>query len=106
MSVRIKVIEGTPLHGKSLCFSCREAQVIQGHQASDTAVYCHAFFENPKKIEKPVSACSQYAKMTDQTLKQMEEIAWVIAYKKGKPIGFMSAMEIKAKQRAGEIDDD
>lgn len=73
----IKVRNGTPLHGPSLCETCSRAQVTRGYRLSETLVICRA--TDPEfQVRFPVRDCSSYSDRTRQTLYDMEQIAWVL----------------------------
>src|SRR6267378_6772920 len=101
MGLNLKVRGGTPIHGeRSLCFSCRNSQVIQGQAVSGLRVFCQAVYQEPLQMLRPVVECSDWARRTDQSKKDMEKIAWVLETKRGKPIGFVSALEHKWRAKA------
>lgn len=102
----IKVRGGTPYHGgNGLCHSCKFSHVFRGAADSDTTVFCHfgAAF-NPLRIHKPIVECSDYANKLEKDKYELEKIAWVLATKNGKPIGFISSREARFKSKSGDID--
>lgn len=100
-----KVYDGTPKHGgKGLCHSCRYSHVYRGTAESNVHVICKANEIKPFEVEEPVADCSEYLCKTSKALWEMERIAWVLATKNGKTIGFISAREARKKQDADEID--
>jgi hypothetical protein len=106
MGLRLKVHGGTPIHGeRSLCMGCRHAQVVQGQQVSDLRVWCAVIFDNPKPMHRAVVECSDYARKTDQSRKEMEKIAWILETRKGRPIGFVSALEHKYRVGKEDLDE-
>lgn len=103
--MNIKVHGGTPQHGgKGLCHSCKNSHVFRGAAESEVTVRCEVFFEEPIFITKPVVECSEYANKTTKSLHDMKGIAWVLATKNGKTIGFVSAREAQKKESDNEID--
>lgn len=103
--MKLKMEGGTPNHStKSLCFSCRHAHVFKGHAESDVNVRCLAGFEGPIWIDRPIYDCNEYGKPTDQSLRDMKDIAWILMTKKGRPVGFTSASEAKEKINSGQAD--
>lgn len=105
MSLLLKVIEGTPIHGgKSLCFSCRESHIVQGQQMSDLTVRCDAFYQAPVYIKRPVVECNQYASKASNTRGEMEKIAYILETKRGRPIGFFHPLEHKERMKEGKAD--
>lgn len=106
MSLRLKVHGGTPIHGeRSLCFSCRHGQTIQGQAVSDLTVFCHINFEHPLRMPRAVVECTDYSRKTGQSRKEMEKIAWVLETKKGRPIGFFNPTEHKYRVKVEELDE-
>jgi uncharacterized cysteine cluster protein YcgN (CxxCxxCC family) len=75
VSVRVK--DGTPLFGPSLCETCSNAHIEKGYRESEQVVFCTAtYFEH--RVQFRVRQCSGYREVKRQTLKQMEEIAWIL----------------------------
>lgn len=104
--MNIKVHDGTPVHeGKGLCNSCKHSHVYRSGAESEVTVLCTLSASgNSMRIKKPVVECSEYCNKTTKSLWDMEKIAWVLATKNGKPIGFLSAREARKKQEDNEID--
>lgn len=95
------------MHGeRSLCFGCRNGQVVKGLQASDLSIRCMAAYEQVIYIRKPVAECSEFSERTGQTRKEMEKIGWILETKKGRPIGFVSPIEHKWRADSGVVDED
>lgn len=84
------VKNGTPLHGPSLCESCVHARVTKGYRESEQLVICdHGYPE--REVKFPVRSCSGFVEVKRQTLKQMEDIAWLIQPRGSKrQAGFVS----------------
>jgi hypothetical protein len=74
----INVKNGRPIHGSSLCDTCRHAHIEQGYKASEKVVICSAV-NLAHQIKFPVRDCTDYIDRTRQSLWQMERIAWVLA---------------------------
>lgn len=93
MDVRIK--NGTPLHGESLCESCVHAHIEKGYRVTEQTVICRATYPDHRVLFR-VRECSEYTEIKRQTLRQMEEIAWVLAPREGKrKAGFVPAKELE-----------
>lgn len=77
--MRIKVRGGTVDHGQaSLCETCRWATIVRGRKLGDEIVECDRLsFENPR-VTFPVVSCSAYGDRRQASLKQMEDIAWIL----------------------------
>ncbi|HXW55200.1 MAG TPA: hypothetical protein VEJ67_05585 [Candidatus Cybelea sp.] len=75
MEIRVK--NGTPIHGPSLCDTCSRAHIERGYSASEKVVICRAV-DPAHEIKFPVRDCTDYIDRTRQTLWQMEQMAWVL----------------------------
>lgn len=93
MDVRIK--NGTPPDGASLCESCVYSHIAKGYRESEQVVICRATYHDHRVLFR-VRECSEYTEMKRQTLRQMEEIAWILAPREGKrKAGFVPAKELE-----------
>ena len=85
----IFVRNGTPINGPSLCDSCMHAHILKGFRESEEQVVCCFTYPN-HRVAFPVHKCNDYAEVKRQTLKQMEDMAWVLAPRDGKRVvGFV-----------------
>ena len=85
--VSIKVLNGTPESGETLCRSCRYVHRQQGYRYSEEVIHCD--YSSPmRRILFNVRACTEYADRNHPTRYDMEKVAWVLEIKGGKPIGF------------------
>jgi hypothetical protein len=73
MSVKVK--NGTPVYGPSLCETCERALIIKGYRESEQVVVCQAAWPE-LQVMFPVRECSRYVSQGRQRLRDMEEIAW------------------------------
>jgi uncharacterized cysteine cluster protein YcgN (CxxCxxCC family) len=93
MDVRIK--NGSPLHGESLCETCSRAHITRGFSESQKVVVCQAIYPE-RHVPFKVCDCTSYLEVKRQSLKQMEEIAWVLMPREGKrKAGFVPAREME-----------
>jgi hypothetical protein len=76
MDVYVK--NGTPLNGPSLCETCVQALIVRGYRESDEVVVCQATYPE-RRVRFPVRECSRFIDKTRQTLREMQQIAWVLA---------------------------
>jgi hypothetical protein len=90
----INVKDGTPLHGPSLCESCVHAHIQQGFSEVEQQVICCFTWPN-HVVNFRVRKCNDYAEVKRQTLKQMEDMAWVLMPREGKRVtGFVRPADI------------
>jgi hypothetical protein len=77
--MRVKIQGGTADHGApSLCLSCRWATVIRGPRLNNEIVECAQLSEHSRRITFPVTQCTDYADRRRASLREMQEIAWVL----------------------------
>jgi hypothetical protein len=105
--MRVKIQGGTVRHGEpSLCVTCRHATVVQGPGLQDRIVDCALLSSRDSRITFPVSSCSGYSDRRNPSLREMEDIAWVLRTdSRKKHIGFVQARELKPLQRYVFSDD-
>jgi hypothetical protein len=110
--VTVKIKDGTPEGGQSLCVTCRWAHIVKGFSASQQIVRCRWIADDPL-VQFPVSQCSSYDDRRLPCKRDMEKIAWILLTKTaGRNIGFVTAKrflaieqtlaEIAAKRAAGQ----
>jgi hypothetical protein len=106
--MRIKIHGGTARDDEpSLCLTCRHATIIRGKNLRDEIIECGLLFREDSRMTFPVTSCSGYSDRRQPTLRQMEEIAWVLRTDRGKrPIGFVPARELRPKERYVLDEDD
>jgi hypothetical protein len=103
MNMGVKVKNGTPLHGKSLCETCVHAQIQKGFRESEEHVLCTASYEG-HRVPFPVRECTHYTEIKRQTLKQMEEIAWILSPGGTKRrAGFVAPPDVQKEERDFEL---
>ena len=103
----MKIQGGTARHGDpSLCLTCRHATVIQGSSLHDRVVDCGLLSSRDSRITFPVSSCSGYSDRRHPTLREMEDLAWVLRTdSRRRTIGFVQARELEARKRYALSDD-
>lgn len=87
--MRAKVKNGTPLHGPPLCESCVHAHIERGYREDEVAIFCQATYPD-HRVQFRVRECSGYLETKRQSLKQMEDTAWLLMPRDGKRVaGFV-----------------
>ena len=93
--VTIKVKDGTPEGGQSLCTTCRWAHIVKGFGVSQEKIHCCWLAYDPP-VPFPVSQCSSYDDKRIPSKRDMEKIAWILMTKKaGRTIGFVTAKQFR-----------
>lgn len=88
--MRANIRNGTPLHGKSLCETCVNAHIARGFRESEEIVHCQATYPD-HRVSFRIRECSGFTEKKRQTLKQMEDIAWLLDPKgTSRKVGFVS----------------
>jgi hypothetical protein len=107
-SLRIKIQGGTVKHGQSsLCLSCRYATVVRGRRLKEEIVECDRLSAGHNLVRFPVTSCSGYLNRCHPSLREMEEIAWVLRTDAGKKhIGFVQSHRLEPRERFVLADDD
>jgi hypothetical protein len=79
----------TPQGGKSLCVTCKHAQIVKG-QNCEGLVYCNAnlFSYNKGVVSFKVAECSSFHPSNIAWLREMNEMAWIIEARHRGPKGF------------------
>ena len=99
--MRIKVHGGTADHGqRSLCESCRFATVIRGVKLGDEIVECNQLSYRNQRVPFPVTSCSRFADRTRASLREMEDIAWVLRSDPHRnQVGFIKSSKLTDEER-------
>jgi hypothetical protein len=99
--MHIKVRGGTVQHGEaSLCVTCRHATVVKGRSLREEIVQCGLLSSGHDHIPFPVTSCSGYSDRRHPSLRDMEDIAWILRTDpKRKQIGFIQARQLAPKDR-------
>ena len=81
----MRVIKGTPIHGESLCLTCKYGTVIEGQAMSQRILYCG---DTGRFIKFEVSRCSAYVAQGTLSLWQLTGMAKIIEIDTKGEIGF------------------
>ena len=77
--MRLKIRGGTANHTEpSLCLTCRFATIVKGRTLRDEIVECAQLSCGRRRITFAVTACSDYSDKRLPSVREMEEIAWVL----------------------------
>jgi hypothetical protein len=106
--MRLKIRGGTVQHGEqSLCLTCRNATVVKGQSLREEIVQCGRLSPGHDLIPFPVTSCSGYLDRRHPSIRDMEDIAWVLRTDaKRKQIGFIQARQLKPRDRYVLPDDE
>jgi hypothetical protein len=98
--MRLKIHGGTADHGQpSLCTTCRFATIVKGQRLRDEIVECGRLSDR-SRIAFVVSFCTGYADRRQASIREMEEIAWVLRSDlRENKIGFVKASKLKPQER-------
>ena len=99
--MRVTVKGGIANHGEpSLCLTCRYATIVRGRSLGAEVVECAQLSIAHKRIAFPVVTCSDYNDRRRASLREMEEIAWILRSdtRKG-DIGFVKASALRPRER-------
>lgn len=99
--MHIKIRGGTVKDGEpSLCLTCRHATVVQGITLREQLIECGRLSSKYSRITFPVSSCTGYANRCSPSLREMEEIAWVLRTDpRRKQVGFVHARDLEPHDR-------
>jgi hypothetical protein len=99
--MRVKISGGTANAGESsLCVTCRWATIVRGGRLGDEIIECQELAYGHNRITFPVTSCSGYADRRRPSLREMEEIAWVLrSDPRKREIGFVPAKSLKRRER-------
>ena len=98
--MRLKIRGGTADSSEpSLCLTCRFATVIKGQRLREEIVECSRLSDD-SRITFPVNFCTGYADRRHASIREMEEIAWVLQSDlRRNAIGFVKASKLKPQER-------
>ena len=98
--MRVKIRGGTVNHGEpSLCDTCRSATIVKRQRLRDEIVECNRLSDHAR-ITFPVASCSGYTDRRHASLREMEDLAWVLrSDPRRNQIGFVQARTLKPEDR-------
>jgi hypothetical protein len=98
--MRLKIHGGTATHGDPpLCHTCRFATIITGPRIHDEIVECGRLSDHAR-ITFRVTTCSGYADRRLASIREMEEIAWILrSDPRRNKAGFVPAKTLKPEDR-------
>jgi len=99
--VRIKIRGGTVDHGqRSLCETCRWSTIIRGVKLGDEIVECSELSYRNRRVPFPVTSCSRYGDRRLPSLREMEELAWVLRSDPHRnQVGFVRSSRLTDEER-------
>lgn len=99
--MRVKIRGGTVVHGDApLCQTCRFATIVRGPTLSDEIIECASLTYGRGRITFPVTYCSGYSDRRQASIRDMEDIAWVLrSDPKRNQIGFVPAAKLRERDR-------
>jgi hypothetical protein len=106
--MRIKIRGGTVKHGEApLCHTCRFATIVRGVAQRDEVIECDQLSYRQQRITFPVTFCTRYVSTRHPSVREMEEMAWVLrSDAKKNTIGFVRSSALAPKHRFVLADDD
>jgi hypothetical protein len=98
--MHLKIRGGTANSGEpSLCLTCRFATVVKGQRLREEIVECNRLSDH-SRITFSVSFCTGYADRRHASLREMEEIAWVLrSDPRRHEIVFVKASKLEPQER-------
>jgi hypothetical protein len=89
-----------------LCQTCRWATIVRGPGLNQEIVSCGRLADDGR-ITFPVVSCTSYADRSLTSLRDMEDIAWILrSDSRRNQIGFVRARDLKPRERYVLDDDD
>jgi hypothetical protein len=105
--MRVKIRGGTVTHGDPpLCQTCRYATIVRGVTLRDELIECQELAFGRQRITFPVTYCTSYSDSRRPSLREMEQIAWVLRTDANRnQIGFVPASKLCERERHVMIED-
>jgi hypothetical protein len=89
MALQIKISGGTPKQGKSLCTTCKWAEITRGQNMEEHVECNYGMFSAYRgRVPFRVAECNVYHPSNMPTLEEMKAIAWNVEARKRGPVGF------------------
>lgn len=87
--MKFKINGATPKGGKTICLSCKQAQIVKSQNCQEL-IACKAgiFYASSGIVPWKVAECSSYHPTNVPWLHEMEQIAWKVEARKRGPSGF------------------
>jgi hypothetical protein len=113
--MKIKIRGGTARADEpSLCLSCRHATVVRGEARDEELVQCDELYGSRGylMVRFRVTHCNKYLNSNAQSIREMEQMAWILRTDPGKEaIGFMPMKKLTDRERSKlkpleELEDD
>jgi hypothetical protein len=105
--MRVKIHGGTVTHGDaSLCQTCRYATIVRGATFDQEITECNQLASAGQRITFPVVSCTSYSDRRRASLREMEEIAWVLRTDaKRSQIGFVHPSALRDRDKYVLVED-
>ncbi len=103
----VKIRGGTVTESDTpLCQTCRYATIVRGPALRDEIIECANLTYGRGRITFPVTYCTSYSDRRQASLREMEEIAWVLRTDaRRNEIGFVRASKLRERERHVLIED-
>ena len=103
--MHLKIHDAAASDAASLCYTCRFATVVTGHNPHDQIVECLRLYGHDTRVRFAVARCTGYADRRRPTVKEFEDIGLVLRSGTArKRAGFLPPAD--PVQTARECDDD
>ena len=98
--MRIKVRGGTVAHDqRSLCETCRWSTIIRGVRLQDEIVECSQLYGRNQRVLFPVTSCSRHVDRNHPTIREMEDMAWLLRSDPHRKLGFVHSSRVTDDER-------
>jgi hypothetical protein len=106
--MHMKIRGGTAKHGDDpLCHTCRHATIVRGLGLRDEIIECSQLSYQQQRVTFPVTFCTKYVSTRHASLREMQEMAWVLrSDTKKNTMGFVRASDLSLRHRFVLADDD